>query len=89
VLPNCGIPTEIDGWLSSSRYERDKLPPVTIVRFVVQPAEFGGDGFALFWKNGAMVIGFALDTSEPPLVKSGGGDGQGTVPMCGSGPTPL
>jgi hypothetical protein len=75
VFPNCGIPTEIDGWLSRSMYERDKLPPDTTVRVVTQPAEFGGDGLALFWKNGAMLIGLALDTSVPPLVKSGGGDG--------------
>jgi hypothetical protein len=70
-------------------YERDKSPPDTTVRVVTQPAEFGGDGLALFWKNGAMLIGFALDTSVPPLVKSGGGDGHWYVPMCGLGPTPL
>jgi len=54
----------------------------------VQPAEFGGDGFGLFWKNGAIVIVW-LEMSAPPDVKSGGGVGHGTVPMFGSGPIEL
>ena len=57
-------------------------------RATVQPAEFGGDGSGLFWKNGAIVIVW-LEISDPPEVKSGGGDGHGTVAMLGSGPIPL